>query len=351
MKRLWLGVMMLLFPLQWGIKYSRIDKSPSPPEFRALTSLIRLKTKLGARKSSALLESFSTPSPGELRLKRRYLAFTVPSLEEPREDVKLPSIRLLWVAHPQDFRVLTHSLQSALIHNRNPIESITVISPDPEMAEKTLHDLLPSDIEANFLHDNDYVPPKIRTRLDRTLPTHGSWATQQLIKVFGAMEHPFSSTLVIDADTVLLRDKTWLHCNGTQLLYFRSFNNQRYIKFLEHWGFKEVDMLRSFVTHHMLFQPQLLRQVISSTFGSLSLEQIVATVINSVDTLGYPEFCLEYEPYGQFLATRHSDLVAFDKYSNLGLGRPKDLTTLDETILQLRRKGHFNSVSFHSPER
>ena len=344
-------VLSALFPLQWGIKYSRLDKSPGPLEFRVLKSLIRLKASVMVGKDPRKHRSLETISPGELRLDRRYLAFTVPPLGQPVEDKELPPIRLLWVAHPKDFPVLTHSLESALAHSRNPVATITVVSPEPTQAEESLRRIIPSGIAADFRHDNDFVPAEVRSQLNRALPSHGSWATQQLIKVLATMERPSSATLVIDADTVLLQNKTWLSSGGIQLLYFRGFHNDRYTNFLQHWGFSEIDTMRSFVTHHMLFQPDILRQVLTSTFGSLDLEHIVETVISSVEALGYPEFCLEYEPYGQFISGQHRDLVTFDKYSNLGRPRPTSPEALTKEIVRLRRQGHFNSVSFHKPER
>ena len=351
MRQVAFRVLSALFPLQWGIKYSRLDKSPGPLEFRVLRSLIRLKNAVKVEKDSRKPRSLGAISPGELRLHRRYLAFTVPPLGQPVEDEKLPAIRLLWVAHPKDFPVLTHSLESALAHTRNPVATITVVSPEPTQAEGALRHIIPSRISADFRHDNDFVPVEVRSQLDQALPSHGSWATQQLIKVLATMEQQSSATLVIDADTVLLQSKTWLSSGGIQLLYFRGFHNDRYANFLRHWGFNEIDTMRSFVTHHMLFQPDILRQAMMLTFGSLNIERIVEKVIGSVEALGYPEFCLEYEPYGQLISRKHRDLVSLDKYSNIGLPTPMAPEALTGQIMRLRSHGHFNSVSFHRPDR
>ena len=339
------------FPLQWGSKYARLDKSPHIREYIFLRTLIRLKTTFGFGKSKKTNTLSKPVSPGELRLHRRYLAFSVPPLGEPEEKQSLPAIRLVWVAHPKDFPVLTHSLESALHHTRNPVTNITVVSPEPAQARETLNPIIPAGIVVDFRHDNDYVPQEIRSRLNQALPSHGSWATQQLIKVFASLEYSSQATLVIDADTILLKDKTWLYSDGSQLLYFRGFYNERYANFLRHWGFDDIDILRSFVTHHMLFQPGILQEVTTSVFGSLELERIVDIVTSSTKALGYPEFCLEYEPYGQFMSGRHRDRVKLDKYSNLGLPRPVDEHELDKTIKRLRQQGLFNSVSFHKPDR
>ena len=344
-------ILAIAFPLQWGSKYSRLDRSPHFLEYIFLRRRIRLKAVFGFGGSDTTNASPKPVSPGEIRLYRRYLAFSVPPLGVPEEKEALPAIRLLWVAHPKDFPVLTHSLESALHHTRNPVTSIAVVSPEPAQARETLNPIIPAGIVVDFPHDNDYVPQEIRSRLNQALPSHGSWATQQLIKVFASLEYSSQPTLVIDADTILLHDKIWLYSDGSQLLYFRGFYNERYANFLRYWGFNDIDILRSFVTHHMLFQPGILQEVTTSVFGSLELGRIVDIVTSSAKALGYPEFCLEYEPYGQFMSGRYRDRVKFDKYSNLGLPRPIDEHELDKTIKRLRQQGLFNSVSFHKPDR
>lgn len=341
----------ILFPLQWGNKYARIDKSPHILEFIFLRLLIRLKTWLVSAIWKASDFSPTSDSPGEIRLRRRYLAFSVTPISEPENKQNLPAIRLLWVAHPKDFPVLTHSVQNALRHSRNPVTSITVVTPEPAIARATLDRIIPENTQSNFRHDEDFLPPEIRSRLDEALPSHSSWAAQQLIKVFATLEVPTHPTLVIDADTVLLRDKTWVYGDGSQLLYFRSFYNERYADFLRLWGFETIDTLKSFVTHHMLFQPEILREVTASIFGTLELGQTVDTIITSVKALGYPEFCVEYEPYGQFIAGRQDRSVRFDKYSNIGLPRPPSELELHSAIERMQRADRFNSVSFHKPDR
>ncbi len=340
-----------LFPLQWGSTYARLNKAPAQWEFRLLTGMIRIRHSL-RRKWPAESGQVSEESASLRRLRQRFLAFSVPARDFVEGDATgLPSIRLLWVSHPKDFDVLSHSVLGALHHVRNPVTAIDVVSPSPGEAERLLTPLLPASISTTYLHDDDVVSESLHEELSHALSSHGAWATQQLIKVLMAIGHPSEPTLVIDSDTVLLRDKVWLTPHGRQLLYFRGYTNPRYQHYLRSWGVSEIDDLRSFVTHHMLFQPEILKEAISNTFGSTDSDTLVSAIISAAQELGFPEFSMDYELYGNVLWARHPSNYQLDKYSNIGLPRPDGSAVLESALTKLREEGHYNSASFHLPDR
>ena len=344
-------VLSSLFPLQWGSKYTRLDKTPRRWEFRLLSAMIRLRHSLTRQRVAGPGQGLEE-SASLRRLRQRFLAFSVPAHDIDRSDATgLPAVRLLWVSHPKDFDVLSHSVLGALRHVRNPVAAIDVVSPSLGEAERRLTPLLPASIAITYLHDDDVVSKSLRKELTQALSSHGAWATQQLIKVLMAISHPSEPTLVIDSDTVLLRDKVWLTSAGRQLLYFRGYTNPRYQHYLRSWGVSEIDDLRSFVTHHMLFQPEILSEAISKTFRSTNPRALVSAIISSAQELGFPEFSMDYELYGNVLWARHRDTYQLDKYSNVGLPRPDDSTVLESALTALRQEGRYNSASFHLPER
>ena len=344
-------ILAVLLPLQWGSRYARLDKSPSQWEFDFMTKLIRLRYAL-SRKKNHRASSGQEESISHRRLRQRFLAFSVPPIRaEESAHAQLPSIRLLWVAHPKDFDVLPHSVLAALRHVKNPVTAIDVVSPAPEEAARLLSPQIPSTTTVNYVHDNDVVSKEIREKLIHEMSSHGAWATQQLIKVLMAISQPEEATLVIDADTVLLRDKVWVNARAQQLLYFRGYTNPRYQHYLRSWGVGEIDDLRSFVTHHMLYQPEILRGVLSSTFGSSTPDALAGAIIASAQELGFPEFSADYELYGNVLWAQHPANYFLDKYSNIGQTRPGNPASLDAALVKLRQQGRYNSASFHLPNR
>ena len=339
------------FPLQWGSKYSRLDKSPAQWEFALINGLIRLKHALKKQRKGDQHQVYKN-SASARRLHQRFAAFSVPPRDpEKITDSELPAIRLLWVSHPKDFDVLPLSVLGALRHVKNPIAAIDVVSPSPQEAEKALAEQIPATMSVSYVHDSDVVSEDLREELTKELSSHGSWATQQLIKVLMALRHSPQPTLVIDSDTVLLRDKVWLDSDGRQLLYFRGYTNPRYQHYLRSWGMSDTDDVRSFVTHHMLFQPEILRTAMVETFASTEAPALVEAIISSAQQLGFPEFSLDYELYGNVLWSQRPRNYFLDKYSNIGLARPRDFASLEAVLDKLRQQGRYNSASFHLPNR
>lgn len=344
-------VLASVFPLQWGTRYSRVDKTPTHLEFTLLTRIGQIKHLLRSHEKRRSSLSYQQ-SESYRRLLRRFTAFSVPSRDtRDEETTELPAVRLLWVTHPKDADVLIHSVAGALRHVRNPIEAIDFVTPSPAEIENRIRPQLPPTIPVSFLRDDDVVSQDLCNQLAEALSSHGSWAVQQLIKVLHVLEHPDQPALVIDADTVLLRDKVWFSAERQQTLYSRAYLNPRYHDYLRCWGVDSIDNMRSFVTHHMLFQPDILRESLTEIFGSTDPASLVVAIVEAARELGFPEFSLDYELYGNMLWAKHPERFMLDKYSNIGLERPSEHLRLSDQLETLRTKGNYNSVSFHLPNR
>ncbi len=346
------ALLSLFFPLNWGPRYSERGKFPSRFELFLLTTALRARAILSRFRHRGDVEANQKTAASERRLQRRYAAFTVS--EPPLEDSPLkdrPSVRLLWMVHPKDFPVFHHSVDGMLRHLKNPVHEIVFISPESESTEAHLRSKIELDAPVRFLNDDDFMSSENWQKLVSSVSGHSGWAASQLIKMEFILTGDSTPTLMVDSDTVLLADKQWMYSGGRQLLYFRWYENPRYEKYLRHWGFRDMDPLRSFITHHTLFQPKLLRELLDSLFGSHDLDTLVNAVADGSSALGFPEFCIDDEPYGQLLFKYHQDGVVLDKYSNTNLSLPETDEEMVQTLQKMRRDGKFNSVSFHNPER
>lgn len=345
-------ILAFLFPLNWGARYFQRGKTPIRLELAVLQKLIRAKAWITKSSKHQPKRSPLESSESERRLIRRYTAFTV--LEPPIENLRpqqIPNIRLLWMAHPKDFQVLHHSIHGVLQHLRNPVSEIVIISPVAKATSKHLESRVDTDLPIRFLNDEDFMSGKNWKLLQTSLGGHAGWAASQLIKVDFILSGDSTPTLMVDSDTVLLTDKQWLFADGRQLLYFRWYENPRYEQFLRYWGFEEMDSLRSFITHHTLFQPSLLQSLMDEAFGAHDLDSLVRHVVGGADALGIREFCIDDEPYGQMLFKHYRDKVVLDKYSNVNMSLPRSDQEFERLLRKLRHGGRFNSVSFHNPSR
>jgi len=341
-----------LFPLNWGPRYTEIGKYPSRVELLLSLAAIRFRKAIQSAIRGELSAISDSPSISEVRLRRRYTAFTVtePAFEDSNLNDR-PSIRLLWMTHRKDFRILHHSIDGLLRHLKNPVRDIVFISPDALETKNYVETRAKIEVPTIFFSDSDFMTERQLSVLRHSLGQHAGWAASQLIKVNFILSSESVPTLMVDSDTVLLRDKQWLYNDGRQLLYFRWYENPRYESYLRHWGFTEMDPLRSFITHHTLFQPELLRNLMDEMFSAHDLETLVTAVADGQRALGFPEFCIDDEPYGQVMFKNFRDRVVLDKYSNINRSIPAEDKQLARILEELRNEGKFNSVSFHNPER
>lgn len=338
----------VFFPLYWGNRYEQIGKRPSVVELKVTQALLAV---VQLTRGSASAGDF-VPLASRQRILQRFHAFRVAPFDfSTTRKSTLPSLRALWVVHPKDFDVLPWSVEALLRHSLNPVTEVHIITPDVEGAKNSLPPHVMSQAPVTFRNDSELIDRETSKILDSAFGSHSGWAKQQIIKVLASLEEGPTNTLVIDSDTILLQDKAWLLPGNVQLLYFRAFINPRYHDYLEEWGLRKIDRNRSFVTHHMLFQADMLKKILVARFTSTEPRSIARALARSSQRLGFPEFSLDYELYGQAMALEHPENLIWDKYSNLGISRPQEMGSWESLIQSLRDEGNFNSVSFHLPNR
>lgn len=277
------------------------------------------------------------------RMANLYRAFRVAPKASPTssELASRTPLRVLYAAHPKDFDILPHSVASVVSRTTNKIDEIVIITPDPGGAEQAL-EYVSDGLNCKFIHENDLISAQARSMLKRTFGVRYGWALQQFLKVFGVLQNEELPTLVVDADTVFFRETTWVD-GPTQLLYFRGFNDPSYYDFLRQWNGFRADRSKSFVTHYQLMQPEVLQMALSYFFHTLGQDEIVQIVCQSAANLGSLSFCVEYEPYGQFIYRFMPGRFALDKYSNIGLKRSQVVALMQKDVGAFP----YSSASFH----
>lgn len=323
---------------------AKVDERPNLWDFVYSSFVTLYFLCLDSLQGSSVAKPLKRFATERERMRNLYKAFRVLPRASPTSSV-VPSrtpIRVLYASHPKDFDILPHSLASVLKHSRNPIDEVVVITPEPEAAESALLNVS-SGLNCRFIHEEEIVSKQARLMLKDTFGPRYGWALQQFLKVFGVLQNEDLPTLVVDSDTVLFRERTWVH-ETTQLLYFRGFNDSSYYEFLFEWNGFRADTSKSFVTHYQLFQPEVLQMALSYFFHTVDQDQIVQIVCQSATNLGSLSFCVEYEPYGQFIYRFMPQRYVIDKYSNVGLERSQ----VDfRQLLEQAWKFPYSSASFH----
>jgi hypothetical protein len=170
------------------------------------------------------------------------------------------------------------------------------------------------------------------------------WVTQQLVKMRVAMTSQFRGSLILDADTVILKPRAWLCGDGIQILPFAHEYHPPYVRHARRmWGLHSPAV--SCVTRHQLMQADVLRSMFPSGdqdfFQWLDLGDWDQTSAVAV-----------YHDYGAWMMQMQRSRVVLAKWGNRGVRRASLLDSTNETSQLLRQlRENFSeswSLRFHS---
>lgn len=264
------------------------------------------------------------------RFRKKYLplpARALISLCQPIDPLRrarnLPPIELVIPFVEKDLVALPIVLAAAKRNIRNPLATVTLITPrgadgsgprfsSPE-SFRALESILEENPDVRVLFDQDILGAALLTELNSRFGAgdrNAGWVMQQLIKLSAAHQSAEIGALILDADTVMLSPKTWIRSDKRQLL---QIANEYHADFMRHvlmyFGVPKKHKL-SFITHHQLMQPEIVRRMFPE--GSKSL---LAWWKSSTDPIGRD--LGDYEAYGCFLAHHYPERVAYGSFGNL----------------------------------
>jgi hypothetical protein len=267
---------------------------------------------------------------------RRYYFRVLKRHLQPQHPVSLDDRKLLLTvivpAVEKDAPVLTPCLRSIREMIRNHLVEIWVIAPESASIRK-----IADDEKCRFVLEDEILP-----RPAAELKCRG-WVLQQFIKLNASKFVTTPDYLVVDADTVFLRPQNFFR-GGKSVLRYSDQYELLYNRSLELVFGHPRRFPVSFVTHHMLFNAPLVKellQLIEKRFGRPWWEAI----LKEVDQ-GHPISFSEYELYGHHVLSRPGWKKKFCLEYWRGLDRhSEDLAEL-ETIRRTA-VGRLNTVSFH----
>jgi hypothetical protein len=258
-------------------------------------------------------------------------------------------MELLVVCGPQDTPILQLCIKSVIQFSANPISNVVIVVPDSDV-EMTKKIILKMDKNMNIpivvVRENEYIPIEIRSKLKQKFEERYGWILQQVIKVHYTAQSKAQAVLVIDADTVLLQPLKGIGKNGEQHLSYSSEMHRSYREFLK---YIQVPMRRPFfstVTHHMIIQPTIMRELLRNV-GIQDLYKLTEEIITFNTKSVISPISIDYEMYGQYLRSRYPNKVNYYHFSNLSVRRSPETIQQVEGILRGVTTSNYRSFSFH----
>lgn len=232
--------------------------------------------------------------------------------DNPLSGFKDPlPVEILFIAAPKDFDILPLSITAALRNVSNPISSVTVIVPDS--ARKKLAGL-PATVRVLVESESPHSADIEKVKHHFGKPRSG-WVLQQGLGLAYCLNSSSQGILWIDADTVLLRPKTFLVSGPIQTL---SMSREMHKEYENHarrrWPIRPKLRGLSFVTHFQLFQPRIVREMFPS-----GIKDVIEWIVAGNQGINSP--ISEYHCHGRFISTMRPEEVELARWGNKSVPR------------------------------
>lgn len=268
-------------------------------------------------------------------LRRFYYRFVKPHFDPCGPNGQTGPGQALTVVVPaieKDSPVLRHCLRSIREMIKDNVTEVWIVAPESVRIREVA-----AAEKCKFIMEDDILP-----RPAAELKCRG-WVLQQFIKFNAANFIRTPDYLVVDADTVFLRPQYFFRGGRAGLRYADQYE-LLYNRSLELVFGHPLRFPVSFVTHHMLFNVEQVRQLLKMIEDRFGLPWWEA-VLKEMDQ-GHPISFSEYELYGHFILSQSDWRQRF--YLEHWRGLDRDTRDLED-LSKIREKaaGRLNCVSFH----
>jgi hypothetical protein len=176
--------------------------------------------------------------------------------------------------------------------------------------------------------------------------SRSGWVIAEFLKIEYSTKSEFAGVLVVDSDTIILRDRVWLSASRMQNLFPVQEYHSEYFRLLSKLGLANSPSKFSFMSHYMLFQPMIYRDMYE-VIARLNPDELLNKIISNKRQDSKSPFCICYEAYASHLMSKLPHLVQIEKWSNVGFKR--EIFTLDFKVnLEYLETRKLDSVSLHS---
>jgi hypothetical protein len=260
----------------------------------------------------------------------------------------LPSISVLLVVAQKDFEKLIYCINQIVKHSLNPVSKIEIVVPHAALATCiNVLEQIDLNIPIKVFSEDDVIPADLRGIMKTELKHKYGWALQQLLTLSMVIRSDSNGVLAVNADTFILRNQVWLNEELVQLLFRSPEYHKPYYQIIKEIFPKLTLIPFSHVTHHMLFQPELLRDFLVKS-GYIDIGKLMIQVLKSMDKSQESAFCIEFEPYAQALHNFYPNRFEIRRFSNSPFSAIEDNIEIIDLVSELDNQNIYNSISFHS---
>lgn len=285
--------------------------------------------------------------------KREFLESCLPLDFNPKECKKVTACIISSI---QEIELLPLSTEAILISQESSIARSFLVAPRDQM--KLIERVIPS--EFTVIADEDLIDYQLNQFIVQNFPIERQgWIKQQVLKILSTKKLGNEGTLLVDADTILLRPQNWLSKDRVQNLQISIEYHQPYQEHYEKFMLLRSDEKTSrlartrisFVTHHQLMQAGILDEIFG--YDDESFNNGLLKWLSCIDfKKSYSPAC-EWHTYGTFLATNHPNQIQLTQWRNLGMSRFSESPDLKTKILEMsvpdliKEFEGWNSLSLH----
>lgn len=271
----------------------------------------------------------------------------VPEPSSPEGQGNLSEMEAVVALHPKDLSLLPYVI-SGIRFSINANLRIVICLPraSVETAKKFLfnwNSLLAKNLD--FLAEEDVLPKDRLRRIYSFYGKRGDWVYQQLLKLQLVITSGASCNILVDADTVLTRQRNWFPDPKQHLLMPTFEFKGSYYRFLSSLGVGKRLPKFSFVAHHMVMKRAILEEVL----GFLSIDRVeefdslIASMFTQLDRQS--PVSLDFELYAQYLFSRYRDSIHLERWENVSMSREKYFGAQPKGLAELAPDAF--SVSLH----
>jgi hypothetical protein len=252
---------------------------------------------------------------------------------------------MYFVATKKDFSILQHSVIFAKnsVHDFD-VQAIGIIVPDEVIDEA--RNLFKASEEFFIIPESTILNRNVFKKLYPRFGGRSNWIYQQLLKVSLIRNAKTKYCLIVDADTLLISPRLWIdRSNRLGLTPTDEFNSD-YSDFISKLDPESKPPNNSFVPHHMCFDVDLFCRMLKE-YEIDSCDELIHKIMTESNQESTSPVSIDYELFGQWVASHHPEKVVLMKWANLAIPRQKSSKILASKIRLSLLRIFYNSISFH----
>jgi hypothetical protein len=197
----------------------------------------------------------------------------------------------------------------------------------------------------SVIDENDLVSKEVVSLIRNRCPERFGWILQQVLVASHMLQSKSKYVLIVDSDTIIIKPQVWVDKFERQILMPTFELHRPYYDFFIHISKKYKTPKISFVSHHMLVQTSIFREIFQ--FFDNNILTALERAFEFANLEDNSPFDLKYEIYAQYLYYNYPQRISFVKWANLSCTR-SELSNIVQGKVNLDfYKSRYNSLSFH----